>query len=58
MEKLMNFLKDEEGAGMVEYALLIGLIGIFLITAITLMRGSIANLFELVGEELDGAPGE
>ena len=52
MGKIISFLKDEEGAGMVEYAFLVGLIGLFLIGAITLMRDEIARLFGLVEAEL------
>ena len=42
---LTNFLRDEEGASMAEYALLLGVITVALITVITLFRNAIANLF-------------
>lgn len=35
----------EDGAGMVEYALLVALIAILLIGALTFLRGGIANTF-------------
>jgi Flp pilus assembly pilin Flp len=35
MKKIMNFFKDESGAGMIEYALLVALIGVALITVIS-----------------------
>ena len=37
MEKLIRFFKDEEGATMVEYALMVALIAVVCIVAVTLM---------------------
>ena len=37
--------RDEEGAGMVEYALLIALIGILLIAAIGVLTGALGSVF-------------
>ena len=53
MDKLINFFKDEEGAGMVEYALLVGLVGVFLIVVIVFMRDEIGRMFGIVGNELN-----
>jgi pilus assembly protein Flp/PilA len=36
---------DEEGQGMVEYALIIALIAILIIGALVLMRGGLENIF-------------
>ena len=47
--------KNEEGAGMVEYALLVALIGILLIAAIGLLTGAIDNVFTSASNTLDGA---
>ena len=41
-QKLINFFKDEEGATMVEYALMLALIAIVCITAVTAI-GTSAN---------------
>jgi pilus assembly protein Flp/PilA len=41
-QKLINFFKDEEGATMVEYALMLALIAIVCITAVKLI-GTNAN---------------
>jgi pilus assembly protein Flp/PilA len=41
-QKMMNFFKDEEGATMVEYALMLALIAIICITAVGVV-GSKAN---------------
>ena len=40
-----RFMQDEEGAGMVEYALLIALIGILLIGAIAVLTGALDTVF-------------
>lgn len=41
MERIRNFFKDESGAGMVEYALLVALIGVALIVTINALTGGI-----------------
>lgn len=48
---------SERGASMVEYALLVVLIAIVAIVALNVMGGSIANMFERTGSELDQTPG-
>jgi pilus assembly protein Flp/PilA len=48
-----RFIKDEEGAGMVEYALLVALIGIVLIGAIAFLTGAIDNVFNSAGGTLN-----
>ena len=50
-----RFVENEEGAGMVEYALLVALIGILLIGAIALLTGAIDNVFTSASDTLDGA---
>ena len=50
-----RIVKNEEGAGMVEYALLVALIGILLIGAIAVLTGAIDNVFNSAGDTLDGA---
>ena len=46
MDKLMNFLKDEEGATAVEYGLMVALIAVVIIVAVTLLGGRLVNIFE------------
>jgi len=50
-----RFVANEEGAGMVEYALLVALIGILLIGAIGLLTGAIENVFGNAQDTLDGS---
>ena len=55
MNTIAKFLKDEEGASMAEYALLVGLIAVALIAAITAFRGSIIATFNRVTAALNAA---
>ena len=43
MNKLIQFLKDEEGASMAEYALLLGLITVAIATVITAFGAKIGT---------------
>ena len=49
-----RFMQDEEGAGMVEYALLIALIGILLIGAIAVLTGALDTVFRDVAGQATG----
>ncbi|HYD66414.1 Flp family type IVb pilin [Azospirillum sp.] len=46
--------KDEQGAALVEYGLLIGLIAVACIAALTTFQGRISALFGRIGGDLDG----
>jgi pilus assembly protein Flp/PilA len=48
MELLKSFWTDESGQGLGEYALLIALIAVVLVTAITLFRNSIIAVFSKI----------
>ena len=52
---LKNWLKDEDGQGMVEYALIIGLIAIVVIAALALLGPKVKQKFEQINNELDKA---
>jgi pilus assembly protein Flp/PilA len=45
----------EEGQTLVEYALIIALVSVGLITALTTLRGQIAGVFTTIGTALAGA---
>ena len=47
-----RFVQDEEGASMVEYALLVALIAIVAIAAITLVGTSVSNNFSEISTTL------
>ena len=46
MKTLINFISDEEGASMAEYALLLGLIVVALVTAISAFGTKIQGAFD------------
>ncbi len=48
----MNFLRNEEGQGMVEYGLILGLIAIVVIAALTATGSSVSSLFTYVSGQV------
>ena len=52
MEKLMQFLKDEEGATAVEYGLMVALIAVVIIGAVTLLGDKLTAVFTHVEESM------
>lgn len=52
---LRRFLCEDEGASMAEYALLLGVITVALITVITTFRNSISNIFSRTTTTLNSA---
>jgi pilus assembly protein Flp/PilA len=48
---------EETGQGLVEYALIIALVAIGLITILTVLRNSIGTVFKGAATELNNAPG-
>ena len=51
-QKLINFFKDEEGATMVEYALMLALIAIVCIVAVTAIGTNANTTFTNAGNAL------
>jgi len=54
-QKLINFFKDEEGATMVEYALMLALIAIVCIVAVTAIGTSANTTFGTIKDGLETA---
>ena len=52
IKKLMNFFKDEVGASMPEYGLLVALIAIAAIAGVTATGGALLTLFNTVSTSL------
>lgn len=50
-----RFVREEEGASLAEYALLLGVITVALISIITAFRESIANIFNTTTTKLNSA---
>jgi pilus assembly protein Flp/PilA len=49
---MLEFLRDDEGQGLVEYALIIAVIAIAVIVAMIFLRGQIQNIFSNIGNNL------
>ena len=49
---MIRFLHDDEGQGLVEYALIIAVIAIAVIVAMIFLRGQIQNIFSNIGNNL------
>jgi len=52
MKKVRGFIGNEEGQGLVEYALIIAVIALAVITAMKLLRGGIGNSYNNAAEVL------
>lgn len=51
MKKIItSFIKDEEGASLAEYALVLGMIMIVIATVINIFRGDLAGAFVRAGD--------
>ena len=57
MKKLMRFFKDEDGATMVEYGLMLALIAVVCIGTVTLLGGQADTTFSSVEQSLATANG-
>lgn len=45
-------MRDEEGQGLVEYALIISVIAIAVIGSMVFLRGQLVNTFSMIGNNL------
>lgn len=52
--KAESFLKREDGASAIEYAIIAGLIAVAIITAATLLGDNMAELFETIAKTIGG----
>ncbi len=49
---LQQFIREEDGQGLVEYALIIAVIAIAVIIAMIFLRDQISNIFSNIGNNL------
>jgi len=49
---MLSFIKQEDGQGLVEYALIIAVIAIAVIVAMIFLRGQLENIFSNIGNNL------
>lgn len=50
--EIQRFLREDDGQGLVEYALIIAVIAIAVIVAMIFLRGQIQNIFSNIGNNL------
>ena len=55
MDLITQFVREEDGQDLIEYALLCALIAVACIAAMTLLAGDINGLFGKIGGKLAGA---
>ena len=55
--KMIEFIKDEDGATAIEYGLIAALVSVAAIGALTAMGGSLSTMFNTVSSALSGAAG-
>lgn len=55
MNMIHRLVREEEGQGLVEYALIIGLIAVVAIAALTASGGSISSIFSSISGKLSDA---
>jgi pilus assembly protein Flp/PilA len=55
MNKVMQFLREEEGVTAIEYGLIAALIAVVIIGAVTAVGGSLQTVFNAVDTALGGA---
>ena len=51
-KQMLQFFKEEDGQGLVEYALIIAVNAIAVIVAMIFLRGNIQNIFSNIGNNL------
>ena len=51
---LVNFMRDEEGASAIEYALIAAMVAVALVAFITPIRTAVANIFTQIQNALTG----
>lgn len=49
---MLSFLREDDGQGLVEYALIIAVIAIAVIVAMIFLRGQLQNIFSNIGNNL------
>jgi pilus assembly protein Flp/PilA len=55
LKKMKSLFVEEEGQGMTEYALVLGVIAVAVVTILATLRGQIVNMFTNVVSAITGA---
>ena len=53
---IMRFLRDEEGASAIEYALIAAMVAVVLVAFVTPISGAVRTIFTNISNALTGAP--
>ncbi|HEV2011072.1 MAG TPA: Flp family type IVb pilin [Candidatus Limnocylindria bacterium] len=53
---MLAFFRDDDGQGLVEYALIIAVIAIAVIVAMIFFRGQLQNIFSDIGNAIQKSP--
>jgi len=54
LQKTLAFIREEEGASAIEYALLVALIALAITGALTYFSGKISDVFNAAGNTVEG----
>jgi pilus assembly protein Flp/PilA len=54
MKKVVGFMKNEEGQGLVEYALILALVALLVIVALKFLGNTVANTYNNIGNAMSG----
>jgi len=52
MKRLIEFLRNEEGATAPEYGLIVALVAVFIIGAVTALGGSVSAAFQAIADAI------
>jgi len=52
VSRVLEFIRNDEGQGLVEYALIIAVIAIAVIVAMIFLKGQLQNIFSNIGNNL------
>jgi pilus assembly protein Flp/PilA len=55
-ERVVEFLVDENAQGLVEYALILGLIAVAVIISMAFMRDQLVSIFSSIGNTVHNSP--
>lgn len=56
MDRIKKLLADEEGATMVEYALMVALIAVVVIAGASFLGTAVKDKFDAVGDKINATP--
>lgn len=57
IDRVISFVREDEGQDLIEYALLVGLISLVAVAALTLTGSSVNTIFQNIAADLKNAAG-